>query len=169
MPPPSQPTPKATYFIAIGSNVAQQGYASPLATAKAAAQYLTQHKLADAISHWYRSPPDPPMPDQDHFYNAVASLKSHLTPPALLTKLQGVETKFGRNRQYKNEPRTLDLDIVAMDEKTCPYPTIPHPRMHIRPFVILPMSELAPHWRHPVLGKPITELIAPHPTVQKLT
>ena len=80
------------------------------------------------------------------FINAVAAIDTTLAPLALLDALQALETRHGRERPYKNAPRTLDLDLLlygatAMDT---PRLCLPHPRMHQRAFVLAPLGELAP-------------------------
>jgi len=153
-----------TYFIGIGSNVSGSKYATSLATAQGAARWLQQEGLCDAISNWYQSPPDPPMPNQGDFFNGVGMLKTNTEPAKLLRQLQAVESQFGRTRKFKNEARTLDLDIIAMNEEAVAEPHIPHPRMHLRPFVLMPMAELTPNWHHPTLKKTISQLIEELPT-----
>ena len=81
-------------------------------------------------------------------------MEGDITPEALLTALQWIETRFGRVRTEINAARTLDLDIIAIDDliRAAPDPIIPHPRMHLRAFVLAPLLDLDPDWRHPVLG-----------------
>lgn len=96
------------------------------------------------LSPFYRSAPvDAQGPD---FVNAVAFLETGLTPYALLDVLQALENRFGRERPYRNAPRTLDLDILLFDDliQNDPVLTLPHPRMHERAFVLVPLKNLAP-------------------------
>ncbi|GAB3110721.1 2-amino-4-hydroxy-6-hydroxymethyldihydropteridine diphosphokinase [Bordetella tumbae] len=95
-------------------------------------------------SHFYRTAPvDATGPD---YINAVAALDTTLTPLDLLDVLQALENQHGRQRPYKNAPRTLDLDLLLYGDTTMDTPrlTLPHPRMHERAFVLAPLSELAP-------------------------
>ena len=85
------------------------------------------------------------------FVNAVAALDTTLGAHALLTELQGIERSHGRERPYRNAPRTLDLDLLLFGDAciaSCAL-TVPHPRMAQRAFVLLPLAEIAPHLRLP--------------------
>jgi len=100
----------------------------------------------------YRSAPvDAQGPD---FINAVAELDTPLTPTALLAALQVIEQEFGRQRPYRHAPRTLDLDLLLHGDNVSHTPTLslPHPRLHLRAFVLLPLLELAPGLHAPGLG-----------------
>ncbi|HSW02980.1 2-amino-4-hydroxy-6-hydroxymethyldihydropteridine diphosphokinase [Aquabacterium sp.] len=103
-------------------------------------------------SSLYRSAPiDAQGPD---FINAVAELDTPLPPAELLAALQVIETAFGRERPYRNAPRTLDLDLLLHGDSVLLTPTLtlPHPRLHQRAFVLLPLLELAPTLQAPGLG-----------------
>ena len=96
------------------------------------------------LSPFYRSAPvDAQGPD---YVNAVAVLETQLQPSALLDVLQALENRFGRERPYRNAPRTLDLDILLFGDliQDDPVLTLPHPRMHERAFVLVPLKNLAP-------------------------
>jgi 2-amino-4-hydroxy-6-hydroxymethyldihydropteridine diphosphokinase len=86
-------------------------------------------------------------------------------PPSLLTALSAIEQAFGRVRGEPNAARTLDLDIIDMDGKIqlAPDPVLPHPRAHLRAFVLYPLRDVAPRWTHPVSGIGIDDLIAALP------
>ena len=95
-------------------------------------------------SAWYQSAPvDAQGPD---FFNAVVQVSTVLTAPALLENLQNLEQQAGRQRPYRNAPRTLDLDILLYGDGTIDSAnlTVPHPRIHSRAFVLLPLQEIAP-------------------------
>jgi 2-amino-4-hydroxy-6-hydroxymethyldihydropteridine diphosphokinase len=118
-----------------------------------------------ARSRLYRSPawPDPSDPE---FVNAVARVETNLDPAALLARLHALEASFGRVRREVNAPRTLDLDLIDYDGRiSAPgaVPIVPHPRMDKRAFVLLPLADVAPNWRHPASGRAIAELIAALP------
>jgi 2-amino-4-hydroxy-6-hydroxymethyldihydropteridine diphosphokinase len=103
-------------------------------------------------SSFYRSAPvDAGGPD---FINAVAELRTTLSPHALLAALQSIEQQHGRERPYRNAPRTLDLDLLLIDDLQLDTPdlTLPHPRLHERAFVLRPLAELAPGLRLPGRG-----------------
>ncbi len=88
-----------------------------------------------------------------------------MRPAGLLSALQGIEAAAGRERGVPNAARVLDLDIVDMNGlvRNAPDPVLPHPRAHLRAFVLLPLRDVAPGWVHPVLGTPIDTLIAALP------
>lgn len=112
-----------------------------------------------ACSSFYRTAPvEATGPD---FINAVAVLDTGLTPEALLAELQAIELRFGRERPYRNAPRTLDLDLLAMGEQVrgTPVLTLPHPRLHQRAFALVPLAEVAPNLMLPGLG-PVSALLA---------
>ena len=97
-----------------------------------------------AVSSLYRSAPiDSSGPD---YLNAVAALDTALEPHALLSALQAIEQVHGRERPYRNAPRTLDLDLLLHGDARLDTPTLtlPHPRLHQRAFVLLPLAEIAP-------------------------
>jgi 2-amino-4-hydroxy-6-hydroxymethyldihydropteridine diphosphokinase len=110
--------------------------------------------------------------DQETFINAVAAVETELTPEALLTECLRIEERLGRTRELRWGPRTLDLDILLYGERVVDEPdlTIPHPRLALRRFVLLPLAEIAPQVVHPVLKKTakhlLHELKDPHGVVK---
>ena len=92
--------------------------------------------------------------DQGDFINAVAQLETALTPDALMTRLLALESRHGRVRAEKNGPRTLDLDLLLYGDRILQlaHATVPHPRMHERAFVLLPLAEIAPDCSIPGQG-----------------
>ena len=105
-----------------------------------------------AVSSLYRSAPvDASGPD---YVNAVAALRSAMPPQALLELLLDIEARHGRQRPYRHAPRTLDLDLLLYGELQMHTPslTLPHPRMHLRAFVLQPLAEIAPALEIPGLG-----------------
>ena len=117
-----------------------------------------------AVSRLYRSPawPDPSEPE---YVNAVAAVETSLGPSDVLARLHTTERRFGRERGRMNAPRTLDLDLIDFGGVVDPVgpPVLPHPRLAARAFVVLPLAELAPGWRHPVTGRTVADLIAALP------
>jgi 2-amino-4-hydroxy-6-hydroxymethyldihydropteridine diphosphokinase len=111
-------------------------------------------------SGWYLSEPVP-VSDQPWFVNGVALVASDLAPEALLDRLLRLETQFGRTRSTPNAARTLDLDLLDYDSRQSELSTLilPHPRLHQRRFVLEPLREIVPGWRHPRLGLSVAELI----------
>jgi 2-amino-4-hydroxy-6-hydroxymethyldihydropteridine diphosphokinase len=87
-------------------------------------------------------------------------------PASLLAALHRLEDEAGRNRPFPNAPRTLDLDLIAMgDLRRGTAPVLPHPRAHLRRFVLQPLTDVWPGWRHPVLGRTAEDLLADLPAV----
>ncbi|MCI5069480.1 2-amino-4-hydroxy-6-hydroxymethyldihydropteridine diphosphokinase [Acidovorax sp.] len=133
--------PDHTAYIGLGANLGDAPAALRAAIQALAALPGTQLLQCSAL---YRSAPvDATGPD---FYNAVAALRTSLPPQELLAALQSIEAAAGRERPYRNAPRTLDLDILLFDAWAIDTPTltVPHPRMHERAFVLLPLAEIAP-------------------------
>ncbi|MDR2240305.1 MAG: 2-amino-4-hydroxy-6-hydroxymethyldihydropteridine diphosphokinase [Zoogloeaceae bacterium] len=132
----------ARAYVGLGSNLGD-----PLATVQAAfaaLRELPQTALA-AASSLYRSAPVG-LKNQPDFINAVAALDTQLSADALLEELFAIEARFGRQRAFHHAPRTLDLDLLLYGGETRATPrlTLPHPRMHERAFVLLPLLEIAP-------------------------
>ena len=148
-------------LLGLGANLDHPKYGSPQQTLQAALDALERAGVVVlARSRWYRSAPVPPS-DQPWFVNAVAAVETALPPADLLAKLHEVEAQFGRSRRRRNEARVLDLDLLAFhDRVSAPgeVPVLPHPRLAERAFVVLPLLEIAPDWRHPVTGQRATEL-----------
>jgi 2-amino-4-hydroxy-6-hydroxymethyldihydropteridine diphosphokinase len=155
-------------LIALGANLPSAA-GGPHQTLEAALKRLEASGVRIlARSRWYRSAPVP-VSGQPWFVNGVAWAQTALEPAALLALLQRVEGEFGRRRTVANAPRTLDLDILDYDGRVenAPELTLPHPRMQDRSFVLLPLAEIAPGWRHPTLGKTVESLISALPPGQK--
>jgi 2-amino-4-hydroxy-6-hydroxymethyldihydropteridine diphosphokinase len=153
--------------IALGSNLPSDA-GPPEATIAAAIEELRHRDIGVvAVSPMYATPawPDPSDPS---FVNAAARLETLLEPDALMGVLESVEGRFGRVRGCPNAPRTLDIDLLdyngVIRERN---PTLPHPRMATRGFVLVPLSDIAPGWRHPILGKTIVELRAALPETER--
>jgi 2-amino-4-hydroxy-6-hydroxymethyldihydropteridine diphosphokinase len=106
-----------------------------------------------AVSPLYISAPVP-ISDQPAYINGVLRARGEVDPAALLARLLEIESRFGRRRAGLNAARSLDLDIIAMGDllRDAPDPILPHPRAHERAFVLRPLADVAPEWRHPVLG-----------------
>ena len=138
-------------FIALGSNLAEPE--QQVSQAFAALAQLPQTRLL-ARSSLYRSAPVG-YAEQADFINAVAHIETGLAPHDLLQSLLGIERTFGRVRDFRNAPRTLDLDLLLYADLMFHEPglTLPHPRMHERAFVLLPLVEIAPDCEIPGKGK----------------
>jgi 2-amino-4-hydroxy-6-hydroxymethyldihydropteridine diphosphokinase len=163
---------KNLILIALGANLSAPDGASPLETcrrAAAALDGLMGLHLA-AVSQWYSTVPVPPLPGVPCYVNGVARLEVPAggkvpDPAALLGALQALEQRAGRERPFPNAPRSLDLDLIdcAGMVRPGPDPVLPHPRAHLRRFVLQPLADVAPGWRHPVLGRSVEALLAALP------
>jgi 2-amino-4-hydroxy-6-hydroxymethyldihydropteridine diphosphokinase len=150
--------------IALGGNVPGT-YPSSEALLEAALSAFASEGLNIARrSRWWRSAawPDAELPE---YRNGVVLVETTLGPRETLQALHAIEARFGRSRHARNAPRTLDLDLIAhgravLDEDGV---VVPHPRAHERRFVMGPLAEIAPGWRHPVLGRTAAELAAVAP------
>lgn len=161
-------------FVGLGANLTHPRLGPPVATLTAALETLERHDIRCARhSRWYRSAPVPAS-DQPWFVNGIVEILVKCSPSELLSKLHAVEAGFGRIRRRRFEARVLDLDLIAFDDRLSPgcpaegEPALPHPRMQERAFVLLPLAELAPDWRHPGLGLEIAALIARLPPEQAI-
>jgi len=129
-------------YVALGSNLADPARQVEQACTELAR--LPDSRLT-ALSGLYLSEPEG-FADQPDYVNAVAGLLTHLSPRALMSALLDIESHHGRDRAFKNAPRTLDLDLLLYDGLVMHGPglTLPHPRMVQRAFVLLPLAEIAP-------------------------
>lgn len=155
---------EVTILVALGSNLPATGYPSPLATLRAAILRLPAYGVqVQRQSRFYTSPAWPPS-DQPDYVNAVVAVSTKLDPPALLASLLRIEREFGRARSVPNAARTLDLDLIAYEELVLRQPDgslqLPHPRAASRAFVLVPLRDVAPGWRHPVTGQKVDDLLA---------
>jgi 2-amino-4-hydroxy-6-hydroxymethyldihydropteridine diphosphokinase len=147
--------------VALGSNLAGD-FASSEALLEAALALFPQAGLPVlARSAWWRSAawPDPAGPE---YRNGVAIVEAKGGPHAVLEALLCMVEQLGRSRGPRNAPRTLDLDLIAYGRQVVEAQdlVLPHPRAHERRFVMGPLAEIAPAWRHPVSGQTAAELAA---------
>ncbi|HEY4069140.1 MAG TPA: 2-amino-4-hydroxy-6-hydroxymethyldihydropteridine diphosphokinase [Burkholderiaceae bacterium] len=136
-------------FIGLGANLGEARTA--LDTAVRALAALPETTLHECSSVWHSAPIDASGPD---YLNAVVLVETALSPLALLAALQRIELEHGRERPYRNAPRTLDLDLELYGDELIATPalTVPHPRLHERAFVLRPLAELAPGLQIPGRG-----------------
>lgn len=156
-------------LIGIGGNLASK-FGSPLESMTHAVSLFAGHDMrVRACSPWYGSRAQP-ISGQPDFVNGVIQIETVLNPLQLLSALQELEKRFDRVRGEKNAARTLDLDVLAYEDCSGnfaapggPELMLPHPRMHERDFVLAPLCDIAPEWRHPRLLRTAAELLAALP------
>ena len=156
-------------LIGLGANLSSPEHGSPSETLGVALDLIEDMgvQVLDR-SRWYSSAPETVTAGepQDWYTNGVADLGTDLDAPAVLNILMEAEHRLGRVRMVKNEARVVDLDLLAHGELVVdhgPEFVIPHPRLHLRSFVLLPLAEVAPGWRHPKTGATVEEMIASLP------
>ena len=145
-----------TVYLALGSNLDDR-----LANLKQAVASLSPQMEVKAKSHIYETPPWG-YTDQPKFLNQVVKAKTYLAPEPLLKHLKRLEIALGRKTSFPNGPRLIDMDILFYDDVVLETPllTLPHPRLHERGFVLLPLMDIAPNLLHPVSKKSVSEMIA---------
>ena len=142
-------------YLALGSNMGNR-----LANLKAAVSNLAPQMTVKKKSSVYETPPWG-FQDQAAFLNQVVMAETYLEPEALLAHLKRLEIALGRVPNFENGPRLIDIDILFFDDVIIDTSSvaIPHPRLHKRAFVLVPLAELAPDLIHPVLRKSVSELL----------
>ena len=148
---------KNKFIIAVGSNINSQEGFEPIKNCNKAINELSKFNIKIIQkSSWYLSEPIPKS-SQPKFYNSVLLCNANHSANKVLKIIQIIEQKFGRVRVFKNMPRCIDLDIISFNGnvKNSLLLKIPHPRMHLRKFVLLPLFEIDAHWLHPLLKKNI--------------
>ncbi len=115
-----------------------------------------------AVSHVYETAPVGGPADQPAYLNAAAALRADVSPEDLLAKLLRIESRAGRRRDgVRDAPRELDLDLLDFSGRSIESPelVLPHPRLHLRAFALLPLRDVAPDWVHPVTGRTVDALL----------
>ena len=145
-----------TVYLALGSNLGDR-----LANLKQAIDALTPQMEVKAKSSVYETPPWG-FEDQPKFLNQVVKAKTYLDPEPLLKHLKRLEVALGRQASFPNGPRLIDMDILFYDDLILNTSSliIPHPHLHERGFVLLPLMELSPDLVHPLNKKSIREMVA---------
>lgn len=156
-------------LIGLGANLSGP-WGTPASAIERALIRLTERGIVVcARSRLYDSAPWPPS-DQTRYVNAVARIDTALSPAELLAVLHAIEAEAGRVRGAANAARTLDLDLLDYEGRIEDGPPhVPHPRLHERGFVLSPLSEVAPEWRHPVTGEGLGTLMTRLPPEARAT
>lgn len=144
-------------YVGLGSNLGDRA-AYLLLGLSALSRLPKTHLLR--LSPVYET--DPVGPPQPPYLNMVAELETELSPKGLLAEMLGVEKALGRERRERWGPRTLDLDLLLYGDLVLEEAglSVPHPRLHERAFVLVPLLDLLPEGRHPLLGQSFAELLA---------
>jgi 2-amino-4-hydroxy-6-hydroxymethyldihydropteridine diphosphokinase len=151
----------ASAIVALGANLPHEGLAGAALLAEAVRAIEETGIAVKRRSGAWESPAWPPS-NQPNYVNAVIEIDpGRRTAAELLALLMNIERAFGRERGERNAARTLDLDIIdfggmVLEEEGL---ALPHPRAHERPFVLAPLAEMSPEWRHPVLNKTAAQLL----------
>jgi 2-amino-4-hydroxy-6-hydroxymethyldihydropteridine diphosphokinase len=157
-----------TLLLALGANVAGR-WGSPRETLTRALRELqTKGVITIGVSNYYTTDPVSDTP-QPRYLNAVALAETHLAPATLLRVLKQLERRAGRRTARAWSQRPLDIDILDYGGRRIGWPVgrrergrliLPHPEMHGRAFVLVPLRDVAPRWRHPALGRRVDQLLA---------
>lgn len=173
-----------SFLVALGANLPSR-FGGPRQTLEWVVEQMACHRLSvDRQSRWYLTPAFPAGSGPD-FVNGAIALRSDRSPEDVLDILHAVEAECGRVREERWSPRACDIDLVAHGDAILPTMAtwrrwadlplarqqreqpdgliLPHPRLHERAFVLLPLSDIAADWRHPILNRTVAEMLADMP------
>ena len=149
--------------IALGANL-NSHVGAPRKTLTAASEMLAGRGVKISKTSPFYATPAWPDPTDPSYVNAIACVETEFSPDQLMKVLHSIESAFGRTRGARNAPRTLDLDLIDYDGRVEEGPPVlPHPSLGQRAFVLVPLADVAPGWRHPVTGQTVEQLIAALP------
>ncbi|MEW6286696.1 MAG: 2-amino-4-hydroxy-6-hydroxymethyldihydropteridine diphosphokinase [Chloroflexota bacterium] len=145
-----------TVYLSLGSNLGDRA-----ANLKQAIALLPPQMTVQAKSNLYETPPWG-YTAQEAFLNQAVRAETYLEPEPLLKHLKRLETALGRTETFRYGPRLIDIDILFYDDLVLATPllTIPHPHLHERGFVLIPLMDIAPDLIHPLTGKSVREMLA---------
>ncbi|MBS28416.1 MAG: 2-amino-4-hydroxy-6-hydroxymethyldihydropteridine diphosphokinase [Alphaproteobacteria bacterium] len=148
-------------LIGLGANLPSPVHGTPRKTLSAALEQIARSDVhVVALSDWYSSAPVPAS-SQPRYVNAVAVLETKLEPGPLLQLLHDIEREFGRERSERNAARMIDIDLLDHDGLVQEnWPVLPHPRLAERAFVLRPLRDVCPEWRHPLTDEGVDTLLA---------
>ena len=178
------PQLRSLALVAVGSNQGLRNGTPHDTVLNVLKEFPVQVGSIRAASRLFRTPAFPAGSGPD-FVNAALAIETELDPAAFLHHLHEIEAQYKRNRTKRWGPRTLDLDLIAVADQILPDPDtyahwaqlplaqqmieapngliLPHPRLHERAFVLIPLADVAPQWRHPISGMTVTEMVAALP------
>lgn len=147
---------KITAYLSLGANLGDREK-----NLQEAVRRLGELGQVTAVSGMYETEPVDVGGEQPWYLNSAVALETELEPKELLTRVLGLEQAMGRRRTEPKAPRTVDIDIVLFGDQAVHTEglTVPHPRMHLRRFVLEPLAEIAPEARHPVLKRTVREML----------
>ena len=138
-------------LIALGSNLKSETYGDPIKNCHKALEFLEKRFELEKVSNFYETEPIPKS-NQAMYVNGVVSVKTNFLPKKILSELMNIEKIFKRVRHLKNESRVIDLDLLCYNEIILKEKNLqlPHPRMHLRRFVMQPLCDINKEWVHPL-------------------
>lgn len=157
-------------LLALGANL-PSSFGTPAQTLEKAIEALQSRGIRIlSRSRLWLTAPVPFDPAQPWYHNAVVAVETSLNPRHLLSEILSIEAGFGRIRSVRNAPRVLDIDLIAYNKQMIAQEEdliVPHPRFHERAFVLYPIRDIAPEWRHPSRGDTLADLIKSLPVGQR--